>query len=313
MISGFSHPGWALGLGLWLGLGILGWLFFKKRPLKLKRRPAKTQLLWPLAALLLGLLALMRPQGDPQSVMAQKKGRDLVILLDLSKSMLAQDLRPNRLERAKGMISDLLGSLSGERVALIGFAGEVKLLVPLTLDYDYFSNTLAQTDPQSLHRGGTLLGEAIRVSLEMLFFDPSNHTRELLLITDGEDQESEPLEAAKEAAKLGVIVHTLGLGDPRGTLVPGAEKDGQPVLSRLDQKTLNEIARQTGGVYIPAELKRVDMAEIYRDFLSHPAEAQGQTKEAQVYTELFPWVLWPAALCLLWAVSPLQLGANRQS
>ncbi|MDT8447101.1 MAG: VWA domain-containing protein [bacterium] len=260
----------------------------------------------PLLAAALLLLALMRPQGDPERVMAHKKGRDLVILLDLSKSMYAEDLRPNRLERAKGMIRDLVAALEGERIALIGFAGNAKLLSPLTLDYNYFENILEQANPESINRGGTAIGEALRQALQLLFYQEGQQAREILLITDGEDQETDPLGAAQAAQAKGVVVHTLGLGDPAGAQIPTLQGpltyQGQIVLTKLDQETLKAIAQKTGGVYIPAETKRVDLPDIYQRYLNQAGSELKEEREAWVWQEYFRWALWPAALCLLWAL-----------
>lgn len=271
--------------------------------LGLGRLTAGRKFAWPLLGLSLIIFALMRPQGDPESVSSKQKRRDLVILLDLSKSMYAQDLRPNRLERAKGMILDLTEALQGERIALIGFAGTAKLLSPLTLDYTYYQNILTQAQPEDMSRGGTALGEALRQALDLLFYDDSKARKEILLITDGEDQDTDPLGAARKAREMGVKIHTLGLGAPNGAPIPTANGpltfQGQVVRSKPDLDTLERIAQTTGGLFLPAETKRVHLGEIYRAHLERAEEATGESKQTWVWQELYLWVAWPAALVWL--------------
>ncbi|OGG99721.1 MAG: hypothetical protein A2600_13935 [Candidatus Lambdaproteobacteria bacterium RIFOXYD1_FULL_56_27] len=326
----FFEPQWGLWLLLLPLLAYFGYKNHQKGFLVLQRHfsptllakllPHRTHPLerfgWPVLVLALGIFALMRPQGEPTPKLAQKKGRDLVILLDLSKSMLAEDLRPNRLERAKGMIEELVLALGGERIALLGFAGEVKLLCPLTLDYTFFNSALSQANPNQIRLGGTQTGAALSQALEMLFFDPTTQGREILLITDGEDHQSDPLGAAKLAAQKGVRVHTLGLGDPKGAPIPTQDGpltfQGQVVLTKLDEGTLREIAKLTGGYYIPAQTKQVDMAELYRKFLARDGVEKGAGEEVWVWQEWFLWFLWPMGFLLCWPVlKPLERALLR--
>ena len=257
----------------------------------------------PILVLLLSITALMRPQGQPHLERAHKQGRDLVILLDLSKSMLAQDLRPNRLFRAKEMIKELVNALQGERVALIGFAGEVKLICPLTLDYTYVKNSLTHLEPAQIRTGGTQTGQALEAALKMLFYDPSLKNRDILLITDGESHESNPIKIAKEAGEKGISIHTVGLGSPMGASIPTEEGPlmyhGQKVITRLDESTLQQIANITGGYYIPVQTKQIDMAQVYRQLLTKKAPGRGNAEDVFVWSELYLWFLWPAAMLLL--------------
>ncbi|MFG0285599.1 MAG: VWA domain-containing protein, partial [Phycisphaerales bacterium JB039] len=204
------------------------------------RRSARASAL--LGAIALVIVALARPQHSPQERQIQRQGRDIAILLDVSRSMLARDLAPDRLERAKLWIGDLLGSLRGDRVALIAFAGSSVIKAPLTTDYGFVRLALDELSPESVSRGGTLIGDAIRTTLNELFDEEEGRQRDIILITDGDDQESFPLQAAAEAGERGVRIIAIGIGDPQGAVVPGAQYQGERVVSSLNPQTLRDIA-----------------------------------------------------------------------
>lgn len=166
------------------------------------------------------VLTMMRPWGNPRQETVHKKGRDVVFLLDVSKSMLAQDLKPNRLERAKVAIQDVLKVMKGDRVGLVIFAGNNALKCPLTHDYDFFLTILDKVSLDDVSRGGTNLGDAIRTATRKVFGEKEGKFRDVILITDGEDHGSMPEKAAEEAARHGIRIHTVGLGSPDGTRIP---------------------------------------------------------------------------------------------
>ncbi len=194
--------------------------------------------------------------------------------------MLAQDVPPSRLGRAKADVAALVNRLEGERVGLIAFAGQAVVKCPLTVDYDAFRRTLDELDTGSAPRGGTAIGDAIRKALEV-FHARAERDQAILLITDGDDQQSYPLEAAAVAAERHVTIFTVGLGDAdQGARVPvgadaksGAgsppfvEYEGQQVWSKLDNSLLKEIALKTSGVYVPVGIKAYDLGELYADYL----------------------------------------------
>jgi len=221
------------------------------------RRMAKRILL--LVAVASIFVALARPQVGYQWKEIKRKGIDILLAVDTSKSMLATDVRPNRLERSKLGILDFVSRLEGDRVGLIPFAGTAFLMCPLTLDYDAFRQSLETLDTQIIPQGGTDIATAIREA-ETAFSNNANH-KILVLVTDGEDLEGEALSAAKAAAQKGMVIYTVGVGTPAGELIPlkdssqGVQfvKDakGQVVKSRLDEKMLGEIAQVTGGQYEP--------------------------------------------------------------
>lgn len=214
-------------------------------------------------ALLLGalffLLAAAEPQWGSRNETLHLQGVDIVVTLDTSRSMLAEDISPNRLERAKAEISQFLRSLHGDRVALVPFAGTSYIHCPLTSDYAAVRIFLEILDAGLLPVPGTAIGDAIRTSLKA-FPDGQGRHQVILLLTDGEDHGSDPLGAAREASERGVRIYTIGLGSPAGELIPirresgaiqGYEKDekGQVVTTRLDETTLEKISLATGGAY----------------------------------------------------------------
>ena len=264
-------------------------------------------------AIVMGLVAMAGPQFGEQVELVVPRGSDLYVMIDVSRSMLAEDVVPTRLERAKADVSALVNRLEGERVGLIAFAGQAVVKCPLTVDYDSFRRALDELDPNSAPRGGTAIGDAIRKALEV-FNANAERDQSILLITDGDDQESYPLEAATVAAERQVTVFTVGLGDAeKGSRVPqkgssGAyvEHDGQQVWSKLDGKLLQEIAGKTSGVYIPAGTRSYDLGQLYADHLQgrrgKDVEAQKRTQRGERYQIFLAIALF--ALVADWCLSP---------
>lgn len=258
-------------------------------------------------ALIFLTLTLMRPQGNPTTQTITKKGRDIFFILDISKSMLAEDIKPNRLERAKQLISDVIDILEGDRVGLIVFAGNSVLKSPLTLDYHYFKNTLRHVSINDISRGGSHIGDAIRMVSEKLFYDQDNKYRDIILITDGEDHESFPIEAAISAEKKGIRIHPVGLGSPDGANIPLRENNGVKLLkfeeknitTRLDEETLNKIAEITHGVFVPVRTNLVDLADLYTDYIATSEKQEHESKTSSVWSELFQFFLGISILLLM--------------
>jgi Ca-activated chloride channel family protein len=215
----------------------------------------------------------MRPQtpGGTVSLGQSQKAADIMVVLDVSKSMLAEDAAPNRLKRAKAEISELLEKLSGHRIGLVGFAGKASVLCPLTTDYGFFHLTLRNAGPKSISKGGTNIGEALRKGLDA--FGPGQASRLILLIMDGEDHDSYPKEVSTVAKEQGIRIITIGFGSESGSQITitdpqtGArttlqDRDGVPVVSRLDGEILREIALETDGAYVPAGTSALDLGSI---------------------------------------------------
>ena len=238
-------------------------------------------------AIITGLIALAGPRYGVQYEEVIPRGSDLYVLIDVSRSMLADDVPPSRLGRAKADVSSLVNRLDGERIGLIAFAGQAVVKCPLTVDYDSFRRALDELDPDSAPRGGTAIGDAIRKAVEV-FHAKSERDQAILLITDGDDQQSYPLEAAEVAAERHVTIFTIGLGDSdKGARIPQkanaktyVEYHGEQVWSKLDSDLLGQIALKTSGVYIPAGTRSYDLGELYENHLQgrRSTEATGQQR-----------------------------------
>ena len=217
--------------------------------------------LW-LLALGTFIIALARPQWGSETREIEQEGLQVIVALDISESMLAEDIKPNRLERAKLEISDLITRLDGDEVGIVLFSGASFIQVPMTTDYNSALAYLDGAKPSVISRPGTVIGDAIRTARRG--FDPDiNSQKVLILMTDGEDRETDPIAAAKEAAEDDVLIYTIGFGTAEGEPIPefnefgemnGYKVDnrGQVVLSQLDESTLQEIANTGKGRYYRA-------------------------------------------------------------
>jgi len=258
-------------------------------------------------AFVLGMAALAGPRFGQHIEVVRPRGSDLYVLIDVSRSMLAEDVPPSRLGRAKADVAELLQHLSGERIALVAFAGKAVVRCPLTTDYNYFRTALDELSPASAPRGGTAIGDAIRKALEVLPHD-AERDQTLLLITDGDDQDSKPLLAADAAAERRVAIFTVGLGDTeKGSRIPseksGAtpfmEYKGEQVWSKLNGDLLGEIALKTKGVYIPAGTRVYDLGLLYQDHLKGRQSANAKEKRQVRLSEQYQLFLALALFCLL--------------
>ena len=253
-------------------------------------------------------LALMDVRWGKTTYEVPQKGLEVVFALDVSRSMLAQDASPNRLERAKQQIKDMVDEMAGDRVGLVVFAGEADQAVPLTSHYDDFKQILDSVGPHSISVGGSQLGVALKTAAEA-FISKTNEHKTIILFTDGEDQESEPVKLAKKLhADEGIRVFTIGLGDfEQGARIPDEQSqvqsfvqhDGQQVWSKLNGRILKEIATETEGAYIPAGTKRVNMADVYHGYVAKVEQTEFETAKINAYVPRFQWFAGAALLCLL--------------
>jgi len=259
-------------------------------------------------AFVFGIVAAAGPQFGTYYEEISRTGVDVFVLLDVSRSMQAEDVAPNRLDRAKTDIQDLLNRVVGDRVGLIAFAGKPITKVPLTTDHGFFRQILRSIDTNSAPRGGTAIGDAIRLALRAMPPD-AERERAIVLITDGEDMDSMPLEAAKEAAERHVRILTVGLGNPNeGGRIPIRDEsgnltylkhDGQEVWSKPDEATLREVARITEGAYIAAGTKTFDLGQIYADSIGKMQGSLYQTERRQKLRHQYQIFLSVAVVCLL--------------
>jgi len=273
------------------------------RNVSLSRRRLKNILLvLGLACLFIGLA---RPQYGNRWVEVKRKGIDILIGVDVSKSMLARDISPNRLERAKLAIKDFVTRLEGDRVGLLPFAGTAFLMCPLTTDYDAFNASLDVLDINTIPKGGTDIGVAIGQAGKVLA-NEANH-KIFVLVTDGEDLGDIGLKAAQEAKNQKMTVYTIGVGTPEGELIPipgeisttfVQDKDGNFVTSRLDEKSLAEIAGTTNGLHVPLGSMGQGFDTIYRQKLTLIPKGEHDQRKRKVPIERFPWPLGAAVLLL---------------
>lgn len=254
------------------------------------------------------IIALARPQWGTEVQTVEQQGIEIMVALDVSKSMLAEDIKPNRLTRAKLEISDLMDKLAGDEMGLVLFSGASFIQFPLTSDFATARTFLDAASPQVISRPGTAIGDAIRSALAG--FDESRASQRVIIImTDGEDHNTNPVDAAKEAAAQGVIVFTIGFGSPNGSPIPefnnagevvGYKKDanGNTVISKLDEVTLQKIALATGGQYFRADAGGAEL-----DALANALDKMKKTTLENRFetrkVERFQWFVAIALLALV--------------
>lgn len=266
-----------------------------------------------LLSMLAAIGALMRPQGRGETdlVTASKDAADVMFALDVSRSMLAEDTAPNRLVRAKAEVSQLVEKLGSHRVGLVVFAGRAAPVCPLTPDHSFFRTVLQSIDTKSAGRGGTRVGEAIKVALRG--FPSGNGAKLIVLITDGDDQDPYSEEAAKAARDAGVKIVAVGLGDSeKGSEITitdpqtGARTtlmhEGKPVISKLNAEQLRKIALVTEGAYIPAGTSAIDLDAIMDSHVRPIIAAAAEVAERRIPAEKYPWLVLLSLLALLGAL-----------
>ena len=268
-------------------------------------------------ALLLTGIALARPQWGETEERVDRKGDDVVFLIDCSKSMLATDVTPSRIERAKMAVLDFVHRHAGGRVGLVAFAGDAFLQCPLTLDYDAFEESIRDLDTDSVLVPGTDIASALLSGSRA--FDKSERRKILVLVTDGEDLERAGIAAAKDLAKERVVVFAVGVGTPGGSVIQVQgrngemeilrDEKGQPVTSRLDEATLRSIAEATGGTYRRLETIAgglADVASALKDPLSKPAAIFRKRLGIDRYR-------WPLAVAIFLLVAESLLRTRRRT
>ena len=246
------------------------------------------------------VLALMQPRIGEVVAERKSKSVEVIIALDVSNSMLADDFLPSRLERAKLAITRLVDGLKGDRIGLIVFAGDAYVQLPVTNDYLSAKIFLNSINPAMVSRQGTNISKAIELSMKA-FSSQSEDSRALIIITDGEDQEGNPVEAATVAGKDGVTIHTIGIGSPRGAPIrmPGGDflkdKNGQVVISKLDQLTLQRIAGAGGGTYTLASPSDLGLNPV----MENVREMEKKDLFSSQYKSYFELFYVPLALALI--------------
>lgn len=261
------------------------------------------------ALVILAMIALVTAMSDPrwgkETEEIKRRGADVMFVVDVSRSMLAEDATPSRLGRAKTFIDDAVRQMAGDRVGLVDFAGVAAMRTPLTLNYGALMTSVDDLQPKDAVRGGSLLGDAIRVAAES-FSSDATAGRALVILTDGEDMGSDPVGAAKEIyEKQGIRIVTVGLGDSRdGGRIPvdidgqrtWLVHDGQEVWSKMDPNTLREIAQNAGGIFVQAGTAQVDLGEILQRAFVDLERGEFETSTIQ---RAIPRFQWPAGVALI--------------
>jgi Ca-activated chloride channel family protein len=250
-----------------------------------------------------GIIMLSRPQFGSKIEDVKKQGVEVIIALDVSNSMLAEDIQPDRLTRAKQAITRLVDDLDNDKIGLIVFAGDAYIQIPITTDYISAKMFLSAINPNMVPKQGTAIGAAINLGARS--FSPGDgKSKAMIIITDGENHEDDPVKEAEEAAKAGIVIHTIGIGSTDGVPIPllnNGKKDylkdvnGNTVVTKLDEEILKKIALSTNGNYVRASNSNIGLDEIYAQI----KKMKKQDLESTMYTEYNDQFQIFAALAIL--------------
>ena len=255
-----------------------------------------------LAALTLVIFAVARPQFGSKLREEKSEGVEIMIAVDVSNSMLAEDFEPSRLERTKYAIDKLFAGLQQERVGVIVFAGEAKVQLPITSDYRMAQSFTKRISPNLVSEQGTSIGKALSMAM-LSFAKDSDRSQAVILITDGETHDSNALEVAKQAAEHGVKIFTIGIGTPEGAPIRIGgdfirDEKGEMVVSKLNETMLEEIASTTDAAYVRASKQSIGLEEIVRK-INEMEKGELSTLRFEEYNEQFHYLLWIALALLL--------------
>lgn len=261
------------------------------------------------------IIGLANPQIGSKLEKIERQGVDLMIALDVSNSMLAEDIKPNRLERAKRAISKLVDQLEGDRIGIVVFAGKAYTQLPITSDYSAAKLFINTIDTDVVPSQGTSIGQAINLSMEA--FEKSKHDKAIIVITDGEDHDDNPVSAAENAANNNVSVYTIGIGLPEGAPIPtyangqktGFKKDlsGKTVVTKLDEITLQKVAAAGKGIYVRANNTTAGLKDVF-DRINKMEKQKYEAKVFSDYEDRFQIFL---ALALMFLVFDLFVTDKR--
>ncbi|MFC1725187.1 VWA domain-containing protein [candidate division KSB1 bacterium] len=254
------------------------------------------------------IIAIARPQIGTKLENVQREGLDIIVAIDVSESMLAEDITPNRLEKAKHEIANFIDKLEGDRIGIVAFAGEAFTQAPLTLDYGTAKMFLSIINTDLIPTPGTAIGQAIKKGIESFKTDIKNN-RVMILITDGEDHSGEALKFAEEAEKEGIIIYTVGIGSSEGVPIPeydamgnkaGFKKDrnGEVVITKIDEVTLEKIALQTNGKYYRASPGEDELDRIFNT-ISGMEKSTLESREFTQFEDRFQYFLGLAIFLII--------------
>jgi Ca-activated chloride channel family protein len=257
------------------------------------------------------VIGLSRPQIGAKLKEHETRGAEIMIVLDVSNSMLAEDYSPNRLERAKLAISRLVDKLREDRIGLIVFAGNSFVQLPITTDYVSAKMFLNSITTESVPVQGTAIGDAINTAVRS-FSAQSEKSRAIIVITDGENHEDDPVAAAKQAAELGVRVFTIGVGSPEGKPIPMngellKDKEGNIVVTKLDESVLQEVAAEGNGVYVRAGSSEFGLNPIIDDI----RKMEDEKYSSVVFEEYDEQFMYFLGIALFFFVIEMLIGDRR--
>jgi len=317
---------WLLLLGLLLVFGI--YIFWKKRTLRNAGEADLLQILtasysparfyWKylllFLAITIGILAAMNPGKITGEQSQQRKGIDLTIALDVSKSMLATDISPSRLERAKQFISKLIDAMPDDRIALILFAGKAYMQMPLTTDHGAAKLFVSAAGPEAIPGQGTVISDAMEMA-SRAFSGGEKRFKSILLISDGEDHDPDAGKTAKELARQGVMLITVGVGSAEGSVIPdpltGMDKkdaSGNTIISKLNEDLLKELASSTNGLYVNLQGTDPALSAVQSQLSQIEKKAFSDQSQLQ-FRGLFIWLA--GAMFLLLLIEPFIKGKRR--
>jgi len=318
----FAHPEyfWALLL-----IPLLAALFIwerirRKNALRRYGEPDMLRLLMPnvsgsrpVIKLILFMLALAafiggiaRPQFGSKLKKVKRQGIEIVIALDVSNSMMAEDIKPNRLERAKRAIDRLISKLKDDKIGLIVFAGDAYMQLPITSDYNSAQLFLSAVSPEMVPKQGTAVGAAISMA-QRSFTASAEASKAIIIITDGENHEDDAVSAAEEAKKAGMVVHAIGMGLPQGAPIPvpaggqgeyRRDKDGNVVITRLDEVALQKVSAAGGGIYLRANTAQVGLEDLF-DEINKMQKTEMEARTFSEYEEQYQYFLAAGLILLL--------------
>lgn len=318
----FAHPEYLYVLYLLPVLAAVYWWYFIKRNKALSEFADNKmhKILLPkfsrlkgilkyaliLIAVILIIISYANPQIGSRVQEVKQSGIDVFILLDVSLSMKAEDIKPNRLERAKMQINNLIGRLRGDRIGLIVFSGDAYVQIPLTTDYSAANLFLSAVDFNTVPQPGTAIGPAIDLAVKSFNYEQSTQ-KAIVIITDGEENQGDPFPSVAEAASKDIKIFTIGLGSPSGVPIPVSsgnqltfkkDNEGNTVLTKLDEATLIKIAEEGKGRYFQGNNYQDQLNDIYNDLESIEKTEFG-VKKVTDYEDRFYYFLLPAILLLL--------------
>jgi len=317
----FAHPEYFWGLGL-IPLFLILFIIARIRRKKALRKFGYPEILAtlmpsvsagrPVIKFILLMLALAffiagaaRPQFGSKLKKVKRQGVEIIIALDVSNSMMAEDIKPNRLERAKRAIDRLISKLKDDKIGLIVFAGDAYTQLPITSDYNSAQLFLASISPQIVPKQGTAIGASINLAMRSFTPDPQAG-KAIIVITDGENHEDDAVSAAEEAHSKGVTVHTIGMGLPQGTPIPVSggqkgdyrrDKEGNVVITKLDEVTLQKVSSAGGGLYLRANTAQVGLEDLF-DEINKMQKTEMESRTFSEYEEQFQY-FFAAGLILL--------------